>query len=311
VTALAGSTRVVSLLPSATEIVCALGFEGNLVGRSHECDFPRSVLTVPSLTEPKFPLDGSSFEIDRHVKKALTESHSLYHIHADGIALVRPDVILTQRQCEVCAVSERDVEEALADLIGTHPRVLSLSPSDLDDIFVDIQTVSTVLGVPERGAALVSSLRARTDAIRVRAATAPSRPRVACIEWIEPLMAAGNWVPTLISTAGGENLIGQAGRHSPYMTFEMLQACNPEVVVVVPCGFDLSRTRAEISVLLNKPVWSNLPAVRSGQVYLADGNQFFNRPGPRIIDSLEILAEILHPDLFSFGHRGRGDFEPL
>jgi iron complex transport system substrate-binding protein len=298
--------RIVTLLPSATEIVCALGFEGALVGRSHECDFPPAVKRLPALTEPKFKPAGTSAEIDRSVKRIVGDALSVYRVDAVRLRELGPDVIVTQSQCEVCAVSEADVEAAVAEWVGARPRIVSLAPYALADVFADIGRVADALGVAERGVELSAGLRTRMDAIATRACAAANRPRVAWIEWIDPLMGGGNWIPDLIEMAGGTSLFGRAGEHSPWIKFDELAAADPDVIMVVPCGFDLARTAAELPALVNQRGWDRLRAVRAGRVFLADGNQYFNRPGPRIADSLEILAEILHPELFNFGHEGAG-----
>lgn len=298
--------RIVSLIASATEIVCALGFEGQLVGRSHECDYPDSVRRLPVCTEPKFDVTGPSAAIDRRVKDVLRDGLSVYRVHADVLRQLRPDVIVTQSHCEVCAVSQRDVEQAVCDWFDARPQVVSLAPNALADVWDDIRRVADALGAPERGELLVQDLRQRMAHIAGRVQSLPDRPTVACIEWIEPLMAAGNWVPELVELAGGVNLFGAAGRHSPWMTWEQLRERDPEVIVVLPCGFDIERTRQEMPALTRQPGWPDLRAVRQRRVFLADGNQFFNRPGPRLVESLEILAELLHPTTFRFGHEGGG-----
>ncbi len=298
--------RVVSLIASATEIVCALGCEDRLVGRSHECDHPPSVRRLPVCTEPLIDPDAPSAEIDRQVKAVLREALSVYRVHADVLARLQPDVVVTQSQCEVCAVSLDDVERALCAWIGARPRVVSLEPNALADVWDDTRRVAEALGVPERGAQLVGRLQGRMAAIAERARALPDRPTVACVEWIDPLMAAGNWVPELVALAGGVNLFGEAGKHSPWLTWEQLVGRDPDVVVILPCGFDIARSRQELPVLTRKPEWAALRAVRNGRVYLADGNQYFNRPGPRLVESLEILAELLHPAAFRFGHEGTG-----
>ncbi|HZT82844.1 MAG TPA: cobalamin-binding protein [Gemmataceae bacterium] len=302
--------RIVSLIASATEIVCALGFEKQLVGRSHECDFPESVKRLPVCTEPKFDVEGSSADIDRRVKDVLRDGLSVYRVHADRLKELRPDVIVTQSHCEVCAVSQRDVERAVCDWLGSRPRVVSLAPNALADVWAGFVEVAEALGVPERGAELVAQLQARMAAIAEKARGLKERPTVACVEWIDPLMAGGNWVPELVALAGGVNLFGEAGKHSPWMTWEELAAKDPDVIVVLPCGFDIARARRDMPVLTTKPEWPRLRAVRERRVFLADGNQFFNRPGPRLVESLEILAEMLHPEAFRFGHEGTG-WQPL
>ncbi|MGH7899357.1 MAG: cobalamin-binding protein [Candidatus Binatia bacterium] len=302
--------RIVSLIASSTEIVCALGSGDDLVGRSHECDFPEWVTRLPVCTAPKFPTDGTSYEIDQRVKAILQEGLSVYRVDGDRLRALRPDVIVTQSQCEVCAVSLKDVERAVCDWVDSRPRVVSLVPNALADVWRDIDAVAAALDRPERGSELVARLRSRIDALAEAAGRLATRPTVAAIEWIDPLMAVGNWMPELVALAGGENLFGEAAEHSPWMTFEELAARDPDVIVVLPCGFDIARTRLDMPVLTSRPEWRRLRAVAQGRVFLADGNQYFNRPGPRLVESLEILAELFHPEAFDFGHRGSG-WQPL
>lgn len=294
--------RIVSLLASATEIACALGLEDRLVGRSHECDFPESITRLPVCTSPTFAVTGSSADIDRRVKETLQSETSVYAVDAARLDALRPDVIVTQTQCEVCAVSLRDVESAVAGM-RTRPRVVSLNPNSLADVWADVRAVATGYGIPERGVALVADLQERMRSVADRVANR-TRPTVACIEWIDPLMAAGNWVPELVELAGGTNLFGEPGRHSPWMTWADLVRRDPDVIVMMPCGFDLERTKAELPALTTRPGWSDLGAVRTGRVWAANGNAYFNRPGPRLVEALELLAEAVHPDVFRFGHRG-------
>jgi len=215
-------------------------------------------------------------------------------------------VIVTQTQCEVCAVSLRDVEEAVCEVVRSEPRIVPLAPMALGDVFDDIEAVAGALGIPDRGRELAAELKARLDVLRTRAAGLGSRPRIACIEWIDPPMHAGNWVPELVEIAGGKVMAGEPGRHSGYFEFEELLSMDPDVIAVMPCGFDIARTGAEMPALAAQPGWNDLSAVRGGRVFLTDGNQYFNRPGPRVVESAEILAELLHPDEFGFGHRDSG-----
>jgi iron complex transport system substrate-binding protein len=297
--------RVISLIASATEIVCALGLEKDLVGRSHECDYPATVQRLPICTGPRFDVHGSSREIDDRVKQSLQETTSVYRVDADLLRSLRPDVIVTQAQCAVCAVSERDVQDALkqADETAPSPRIVTLSPNVLADVWQNIDEVAVALNVAETGRLLVGRLQERVRTIAVAAAELP-KPRVACLEWFDPLMAAGNWMPELVQLAGGTNLVGTVGKHSPWLTMTELHALDPDVIIGLPCGFDLNTTRREMAALAGNADFRNLRAARAGQVYIADGNQFFNRPGPRLVESLEILAEILHPEKFAFGHQG-------
>lgn len=295
--------RIVSLLPGSTEIVCALGLEERLVGRSHECDFPTSVRGLPSCTEARLDAGAPSREIDRSVKALVCDGLSVYRVDADRLRALRPDLILTQQQCEVCAVTPRDLQDALSAWLDHPPRVLSLSPLTLADVFLDIERVAEAARVPAAGRRLVDELTERVTAVGERSGDVP-RPRVACLEWIDPPMADGNWLPELVSIAGGRSSLGRPGRHSAWTSLDELAAADPDLIVVLPCGFDLARTRAEMQPLAASTGFRALRAVREGRVALADGNQFFNRPGPRLVESLEILAEILHPERFDFGHRG-------
>jgi iron complex transport system substrate-binding protein len=301
--------RILSLLASATETVCALGFEKHLVGRSHECDYPESVKRLPVCTQPKFPTDGTSYQIDQRVKAILQEGLSIYRIDAEKLRELRPDVIVTQDHCQVCAVSLSDVEQALANYVDGRPAIVSLHPNNLGDVWRDMHRIAEALGVPERGKELVLELTRRMAPIAKTAQTLEPRPRVACIEWLDPLMAAGNWMPELVEIAGGVNLFGSAGKHSPYLSWNDLCAADPDVILLLPCGWDIERTRQDLPVLTKRPEWAKLKAVAAGRAYLLDGNQYFNRPGPRLVESLEILAELLHPEHFHFGHQGKG-WEP-
>ena len=296
--------RIVTMIASATEIVFALGFEEQLVARSHECDYPLSVQRLPVCTAPRFDVHGSSVEIDQRVKSLLEQATSIYRVDADVLKQLQPDVIVTQSHCEVCAVSEKDVEQAICTWLEKKPKIVSLSPNNLTDVWQSIRNVADALEVSSRGEQLVHELQGRIDAIAAK--TPEVRPTVACLEWIEPLMAAGNWVPELVELAGGRNLFGSAGKHSPWMTWEQLCERDPDVIVAWPCGFDLAKTRAEMVGLRNRAGWGNLQAVRSGRVFVTDGNQFFNRPGPRLVETLEILAEIFHPHAFPSRHAGTG-----
>ena len=298
--------RIVSLLPSATEIVCALGFRDHLVGRSHECDFPPGVAELTVCSNPRMRVDGSSADIDRRVKDIVREGLSVYEVREDVLKDVSPDVIVTQTQCEVCAVTLEDVEQAVGQWIGKPPAIVSLEPNRLGDVWNDIERVAERLGVAERGASLASSLDRRIRCVADQARTATGGPSVACIEWTDPLMAAGNWMPELIELAGGRNLFGEAGAHSPWLDWGALREADPEVILIMPCGFDLERTRREAGTLAQHVGWESLSAVQAGRVYITDGHQFFNRPGPRLVESLEIVAEILHPEVCRYGHEGAG-----
>jgi iron complex transport system substrate-binding protein len=300
------TNRIVSLIASATEIVCALGVESQLVGRSHECDYPPSVKSLPQLTSPKFNVEGSSLEIDQRVKSVVEEALSVYRVDPVKLEELKPTHIITQSQCEVCAVSLKDVEAAVCQLTGSKPVIVSLEPNSLGDVWADIMRVGESLGAAGRAEQLVDELQGRMDDIVQRTHWVDSNPSVAYVEWIEPLMAGGNWMPDLISMAGGVNLFGEAGKHSPWMTWDELVAKDPDIIFTSPCGFDIQRSLEEMHILSDKPEWKNLKSVNQGRVFVADGNQYFNRPGPRLTESLEILAEVIHPNLFHFGHEGSG-----
>jgi len=298
--------RIVSLIASATEIVHALGAGDQLVGRSHECDWPPEVLRLPQVSRPGFVTAGSSGAIDRAVKERLRDALSIYEVDGELLGSLEPDVIITQTQCEVCAVTPADVERAACAVAGRDVRIVSLEPNALGDVWDDVRRVANAIGLPQRGEALVNALRRRVLAIATKSVQLARRPGVATIEWIDPLMSAGNWMPELIELAGGRSLFGETGKHSPWMTWEQLVAADPEVILVSPCGFGIDRTREELPRLSTRPEWPALRAVRAGRVVIADGNAYFHRPGPRLVESLEILAEVLHPETFSFGHRNSG-----
>lgn len=298
--------RIVSLIASSTEIICALGFKNSIVGRSHECDFPPEIKSLPVCTSPKFQVDGTSYEIDQRVKAILQEALSVYRVSAESLVALKPDIIVTQTQCEVCAVSFRDVEDALRECTGLQTKIVSLNTNCLEDLWADIRRVAEALGASEKAESLIEELQGRMQTIEDKAKTAANRPSVACIEWIEPLMSAGNWMPELVEMAGGTNLFGEAGKHSPWMTWEQLVEKDPDYIFVLPCGFDIPRTIEEMHLLTEREGWKELNAVKDERVFVLDGNQYFNRPGPRLVESLEIIAEILHPEIFRHGFEGTG-----
>ena len=286
--------RIVSMIASATEIVDALGMTDYLVARSHECDYPERVRALPVCTRPRIDVNADSREIDRAVKESARASISIYDVLDDALERAAPTHILTQIQCDVCAVSLRDVEQALSRGLKTHPEIVSLQPDSLEQIWEDIRRVARALDITERGEELVA--RKKTEMKALAEACANSHVRVACIEWIEPLMAAGNWSPELIEMAGAVNLFGEGRKHSPWMTWNELKSSEADVILIAPCGFDLARTEGEMHWLTQRPDWGELRAVREGRVYLADGNQYFNRPGPRVVETFGIIAQILRFD---------------
>lgn len=297
--------KIVSLLPSSTEIVCALGLQDSLVGRSHECDYPADVTALPILTAPKFNPDGRSYEINERVKAILQEAASVYRVDADLLKNLSPDYVVTQSQCDVCAVSFDEVQRVVCDYLDTDAHVISLEPNALDDVFADIQRVADALSIPEKGKDLIASMQNRIDAIADKVSSL-DKPTMASIEWIDPLMAGGNWMPTLVEKAGGIELFGKANEHSHWITWDDLKEADPDILVMMPCGYNIDKTLSEMPALSNRPDWQTLRAVQNNQVYITDGNQYFNRPGPRLVESVEILAEILHPAHFGSGHQYSG-----
>lgn len=298
--------KIVSLLPAATEIVCALGLESSLVGRSHECDFPESVKSLPVCSEANFPDGLSSIDIDVKVKEILADALSVYTVKRGVIKDLSPDIVITQAQCEVCAVSLPEVEQALENFLDKQAKIISLQPNTLDDIFNDIKTVAQALNVQAEGERLLEDLNERVDIVRHKLKFMESKPNIACMEWLEPMMVSGNWIPELVSIAGGTPILAQAGKHSPYVSWDAIRESDPEIILLMPCGCSIGRTMREINILLEQPGFADLKAVKNNRVYIADGNQYFNRPGPRIVDSVEILAEIIHPKQFAFGYEGEG-----
>jgi iron complex transport system substrate-binding protein len=291
--------RIASLIPSATEILCALGLMDDIVGVSHECDFPAEIIGRPILTEPKLDPRGTSMEIDSAVRKLVRDGLSVYRIREEELRAAKPDLIVTQEQCEVCAVSYVEVQNAVREWLTPSTEIVSLKPNRLDDVLQDFVRVAAAADVAAAGADLVRQCRERLDRLRAGAERVRSRPRVACIEWIEPLMVAGNWIPELVELGGGTYDLVPSGEHSPQISWQQLVEYAPDVVIVMPCGFKLDQTRKELGLLTHREEWRALPAVRNQRVYSADGNAYFNRPGPRIVDSAELLAGLMQPGYFA------------
>jgi iron complex transport system substrate-binding protein len=283
--------RIVSLLASATEIVCALGAGDRLVGRSHECDNPEWVRGLAPCSEPAFDITVSSREIDAEVKRRIRAHEPLYIIHADRIRELAPDLVIAQEHCEVCAVTPGDVARANCDLGGA--RVLPLNASTVEGIFGSIRQVAAALDLEAKGCEVIAGERARLDAVRDRV-TGQRRPTVVMLEWTDPIFAMANWGPELVDAAGGDLLLGRPGQHSTSMSGQPVADADPEVLIVAPCGFALDRALREQPVLEAYPWWGNLRAVRAGRVAFADGNLFFNRSGMTTVQTAEIIAEILH-----------------
>jgi iron complex transport system substrate-binding protein len=295
--------RIVSCNASATEIIHSLELGQFQVGRSHECDWPVKVSSLPVCTRPRFDIHGDSAQIDQRVKDTLRDAGSVYEVLTGVLEPLKPTHILTQTQCKVCAVSLADVEAAFSKTFQSNPQVVALEPNSLADIYRDIRKVATACGVTERAEILIQKINAEFDEI-LSLAKMSSRPTVACIEWTEPLMAAGNWIPELVEIANGQAMFGTAGSYSPYIQFEQLQRADPEVIVIMPCGYDLAKTKTESHWLTSKAGWTNLQAVRNQRVYYCNANRYMTRPGPRIVESTRALAEMLHPRAFSPSLRG-------
>jgi iron complex transport system substrate-binding protein len=288
------AARIVSLLPAATEIACALGLGERLVGVSHQCRWPREVAALPRVTWSRIDAAASSAGINSQVKALLASGEPLYEVDEELLIQLRPDVIITQSQCDVCAVSFEAVARLAAEQPGlAGSRVLTLNPKSLSDVLTDIEQIGAAVGATSAADSLCKSLRNRIEQVRNRAAGLSRRPRVAVIEWIEPLMIAGNWTPELVDTAGGEYGLAKFGEMSPYVSWGQLVEFAPDVVVIAPCGFDLNRSELEARQLEQFPEWQELPAVKQGQVSLVDGDAYFNCPGPRLVDSLEQLARFI------------------
>jgi len=352
--------RIVSLLASATETIYALGMGRFLVGRSHECDYPPEVKHLPVLTGPRIDVSGNSRAIDEQVREVVQRGEPVYWVNAELLRLLRPTVIVTQDHCEVCAVSLRDVEQAIctwnmlapvsdgnqiavsfADSANpestpnatatdgaTHlgaghltserlavqdteesplrpPTIVALKPHCLAEVWQGMLDIGSALGVTERAEQLVVRLKQRMQQVSLVLPENTHRRTVICLEWLDPLMGAGNWMPELVYLAGGVSVLDEAGKPSAYLHYQDLVQADPEIIILMPCGWDIQRSLQEIHVLERLPGWQHLYAVRHRQVFITDGNQYFNRPGPRLAESVEILAEMLHPHRLAFGYRGR------
>jgi iron complex transport system substrate-binding protein len=287
--------RIVSLLPSATEIVCELGLGGSLVGVTHECDYPAFVRGLPKVTRTLVPLDAPSGEIDALVREKLKGARALYSLDLEVLERLRPELIVTQALCDVCAVAESEVTAAACSLPGS-PRVVNLEPMRLAGVFDCLRMVGEAAGVPERAGEVVARLEARVAAVENATRGVADRPRVALLEWIDPPFGCGHWSPEIVRLAGGVEVVGREGEPSRTTPWPEFVAAAPEALVVACCGFDRERTRQDLPLLASYPGFRELPAVRAGRVYLLDGNAYFSRPGPRLVDSLEILAHALHPE---------------
>ncbi len=296
-------TRVISLLASGTEIVCALGAGDRLIGRSHECDNPAWVRRLPCLSEPSFDVTVSSGAIDAEVSRRIRAGEPLYRLDAERIWELQPDLVITQAHCEVCAVTPGDVERS-GCVVPAAAQVMALTAGSLDGVFEGMQRVADALGLAEAGHALVCAEKQRLAHVTARCVGKPA-PSVVLLEWVDPVFAMGNWGPELVEAANGRLLIGSKGEHSRAIAWERVLEADPEVLVVAPCGFTLERALGERGILESLPGWSSLKAVKSGRVAYGDGNLYFNRSGMTVVRTAEILAEILHGEIFGEHSEGR------
>jgi len=288
--------RIVSLLPSATEIICALGLGDQLVGVTHECDYPDFVNGLSKVTRTLISHDATSARIDELVRARLQTQLALYTLDLPTLEALRPDLIVTQALCDVCAVAVEEVRAAACTLPG-QPRVLNLEPQSLGEVLESVRQVGEATGRQEQAAAAVATLQARVEAVAARSAQLTQRPRVALLEWIDPPFSCGHWSPELVRLAGGREGLGQEGRPSRTLSWPEVHAWRPEVLFLACCGFNVTRTFQDLPLLRSSPGWRDLPCVQNGRVYLVDGSAYFSRPGPRLVDSLEILANALHPEI--------------
>lgn len=291
--------RICSLLPGATEIAYALGLGDQIVGVTHECDYPpdarQKKIVVRSSLDPQ---TMSSSEIDKWVSDTSRSAASLYRIELGAFREASPDIILTQELCDVCAIDRNEVLEACRSL-PNEPTVISLAPNSLSDVLADIDRVGAATGTEARARRLVHEILARIERVRRGTSLSNSRPRVACLEWLDPLYYAGHWIPEMVELAGGENGFGHTGQPSAKLDWQSVLKFSPEIILVMPCGFEPQRTQRELHLLQSRRGWNALPAVKTGRVFAVNGHAYFSRPGPRLIDGLEILASLLHPDIFS------------
>ena len=287
--------RICSLLPSATEVIAALGLSEELVGISHECDYPPSVGSVPIMVEPMIPPHGlTSAEIDRQVAQLVASGQRLYRLNHDRLCHSRPDLILSQDLCHVCAITPDQLHEAIRAM-PHQPTVLTLNPGTVHDVIDDVVRIGDAAGRSTEGHRLASQLRERLEAVRTRVQNLSHRPRVVCIEWLSPLYVAGHWVPEMVQLAGGQDVLAQPGTPSRVVTWDDIVAASPDMLIVMPCGFSVERTRTELSQLMQQPGQWPIPSTMRKHTFLVDASSYFSRPGPRLIDGIELLAAILHP----------------
>ncbi len=296
--------KIVTLIPSATEIVAFFGKKKEIIGKSHECDYPKDLSNIVKLTEPKIRVDGTSKEIHQQIEAILEKSLSVYKVNVEKLKNLDPDFIVTQAHCEVCAVSFSHVENITKKHLGLKTKIISLQPNTLKEVFDDLERVAKNLKIESsKSNELINGLKKRIHNVKIKSSKL-NKPKILCIEWSEPLMAAGNWIPEMIEIAGGKDILGKKGSDSHWIKFENIIESDPDFIIFIPCGFNLKQTKNDVDTLVkcnNK--WKNLRAFKNKNFYIADGNQYFNRPGPRLVESIEILCEIIHPNNFDFGHK--------
>ena len=290
--------RIASLLPSCTEIICMLGYEENLVGISHECDYPNSISNLPVLTKARLSSDRNSIEINKCVTGLLQRGLSVYDIDAPLLKNLSPDIIVTQAQCEACAVSLDQVKEIVSNWTLNQTEIISLEPNTLNEVWLSFDIIAKTLDDPESSTILKSEINERLVLLKDKLKGIDKKPTILCIEWIDPIMVAANWVPELVDLAGGKNVMGKSGTDSNFCSWDEIEKTNPDIIIMMPCGFEIERTLEDLHYLKKRNGWLELKAVKENNVYVVDGNQYFNRPGPRLVDSAEILAEIINPDYF-------------
>ena len=290
--------RVCSLLPGATEIAFALGLGDDVVGVTHECDYPAEARQKPVVVHGSIDSNRlTSIEIDRWVSERLRNNQGLYTIDEERLREAAPDVVLTQGLCDVCAIDYNEVVAA-AETLAKKPQIVSLAPNCLNDVLSDVARVGEATGQRQKAEQVIGDLERRISAVREKVAKSSDRPRVACLEWFDPVFAAGHWVPEMVEIAGAEDVLGRRGEPSEKVGWQSIRASAPEIIVLMPCGFDVPRTLREAAVLKQVEGWHDLPAVKAGRVFAVNGHAFFSRPGPRLVDGLEILAHIIHPEIF-------------
>ena len=290
--------RIVSLLPSCTEIICKLGFREHLVGISHECDYPNSISGLPVLTKARLSQEGTSIEINQSVTALLQRGLSVYDVDASLLKSLSPDIIVTQAQCEACAVSLDQVQDIVSNWTLNQTEIISLEPNTLNEVWLDFDIIAKTLDASESYSILKSEINERFKLLKDKLHGTEQKPTVLCIEWIEPIMVAANWVPDLVGFAGGRNVMSVSGTDSKFCSWDEIKKTNPDIIIMMPCGFGIKRTLEDLHFLQNIKGWEELKAVKENKVFVVDGNTYFNRPGPRLVDSAEILAEIIHPEIF-------------